>query len=248
LRARTRKLSWYISWTVAYLIIAAIILGFILSLPVWRLKSLEVKGNSFISAGKILSTAKIPVDENIFMVDLDEIKARFARIVQIKELRIKRKLPDKIVIQIIERKPFAVIMIGSLPVLVDEEGYIIAKKDIETSIYHLAIAEFPVIRGISVKSFENGVRLGEQEREFIKNSIKLLSKYFSSGGLQIEMSKKDDIEVYVEDVLRVKIGDTGNMEKKVKTLNALLKPIEGKWNKVIYIDIRIPENPVIRFK
>lgn len=248
MRARSKKLSWYITWAVIDLLLLALISSFVFSLPVWRIHNVEVRNNVYISKDKIIRIARVPVNENIFLIDPADIKERFSKTVQIKDVRIRRSLPGTVVIQVTERRPFAMVIIGSEPVIVDNEGYILAKQNLSNSIYRSDIGKFPVIRGVSKKMLENGTRISEAERVFIKSTIELLSKYPSMGSIQMDISDRDNIVLYIEDILKVRIGGYGDISDKIKVLGALTGSIKGKMEKVAYIDVRVPEAPVIRYR
>ncbi len=226
----------------------SILLGFVLSLPVWRTERVIVKGNVYLPEDKIINTAKVPIGENIFMIDMDEVKGRFSKVIQIKDLKVKRKLPGTIELDITERKPFAIAVIGSTTTLIDEDGYIIAKQASISSIYGLNIADYPVIRGISAKSLDGGMRLNSSDRIFIKDALTLLSSSMDPGQVQLEVGKRDDIVIFLEDIVKVKIGDASEIARKIKIMQALLDSIKDKWVKVAYIDVRVPDAPVIKFK
>ena len=248
MRARTRKLSWYITWFVIYAIIISITAGLIMSLPVWQVNLISIKGAKYIPEQKILSAAGVPLEKNIFQVDLDEIKGKLVKFIQFKEVRVSRRLPSTIVIRVKEREPFAVVMLKNIPALVDEDGYILAKESLSSSIYKVNVVKFPVIRGLDGKSLEKGVRLNPAERAFMKDSINLLSKFINPSTVQIEFRKKDDIIVYIEDILKVRLGDPENLERKVKVLSALTIASKDKFDKIQYIDVRLPDSPVVKFK
>jgi cell division protein FtsQ len=248
LKARSKTLSWYIIWGIIAAVILSIFSGFVFSLPIWQLKEVIINGNKYFTEEKIINIAKLPSGENIFLIDPDEIKARFSNIIQIKELRVSRKLPNKIVIDIIERKPFAIAVIDNLTTLIDDEGFIISKQNLASSIYRLDIAKYPVVRGISRKNLEKGIQLFSNDREFMSSAINLMSNFMDIGSIQIDLANKDDIVIYIEDIIKVKIGNTNDIERKIKIVNVLLGKITGKWEKVSYIDVRVPDNPVIRFK
>jgi cell division protein FtsQ len=247
-RGDRRPISWYVAWTTLCLIIAAILSGFILSLPVWRLKSVRVVGNNYLPEAKIIRTAMIPQEENIFLIDLDEVKNRFSNIIQIKDIRIKRKLPDTIVIDIKERIPFAITVISGATSLIDDEGYIIARQGLDSSAYTVDIAKYPVIRGIDKKSLEGGIRLNSGDRSFVRSTLAILSNSIDLGTIQIEAGNREDIIIYIEDIMKVKIGDPRDIEKKIKVVRALLGSLKGKWTKVAYMDVRVPDDPVVQFK
>lgn len=249
MKARSKKaLSWYIIWGIIAAAILTILMGFIFSLPIWQLREITVIGNKYFTEEKIINIARLPSGENIFLIDPDETKARFSNIIQIKELRVSRKLPNKIVINIIERKPFAIAVIDNLTTLIDDEGFIISKQNLASSIYKLDIAKYPVVRGISRKNLQKGIQLSVNEREFMNSAINLMSNFIDIGSIQIDLANKDDIVIYIEDIIKVKIGNMNDIERKIKIVNVLLGKITGKWEKVSYIDVRVPDNPVIRFK
>jgi cell division protein FtsQ len=248
LRARTRKFSWYLTWAVIYAIVIAIAAGLIMSLPIWQVKWISIEGAKYVPEEKILSTANVPLEQNIFQIDLDEIKEKLVKFIQFKEVKISRRLPSTIVIRVKEREPFAIVMLKSMPALVDEDGYILAKESLGSSIYKVDVIKFPVIRGLDGKSLEKGVRLNPAERSFMKDSIKLLSRFMDPSAVQIEFRKKDDIIIYIEDVLKVRLGDQENLEKKISVLSALVTASKDKLDKVQYIDVRLPDSPVVKFK
>jgi len=248
LRARSRKFSWYLTWAIIDIVVIAILSCFVLSLPIWRIHKVEVKGAVYIPQGKIKGLARVPMNENIFMLDPAEIKERFAKTVQIKDLHIKRKLPGTVVIEIKERRPFAIVNIGSTPAIMDNEGYIIAKSGLSSSIYRADLGKLPVIRGVGRNVLDKNGRLLPTETMFIDQTIILLSSFLDIGSVQIELSDRDNVSVYIEDILRVKIGNYDKIEKKIGVLKALLIPAKEKLEKVAYIDVRVPDDPVIRFR
>jgi len=243
-----RLIVWYVTWTAITVIVVSILTGFVFSLPIWQVSSVKIAGNNYLPESKIISTARITAGENIFLIDLDEVGSRFLNIIQIKGVKIRRKLPGTIVIEIKERAPFAIAVIGGTTSLIDNEGYIIAKGNLGSSIYRLGIAKCPVIRGISKKSLEKGIRLNAADRIFVRSALDMLSKFMDIGTIQMDVGNREDMIIYVEDILKVKIGDQNEIERKTRIIKALLSSVTGKWNKVAYIDVRVPDSPVIRFR
>ena len=243
-----RLIVLYFTWTAITVIVVSILTGFVFSLPIWQTSSVKVAGNNYLPEAKIVSTAKIPVGENIFLIDLDEVKNRFSDIIQIKDVKVRRKLPGTIIIEIKERTPFAIAVIEGTTSLVDDDGYIVATRNLGSSIYRSGIAKCPVIRGINKKSLEKGVRLNAADRMFARSALNMLSKFMDIGTIQMDVGNREDIIIYVEDILKVKIGDQNEIERKIRIIKALLSSVTGKWNKVAYIDVRVPDSPVIRFR
>ena len=247
-RNARRPISWYLTWAVLSAVIISILTGFMLSLPIWQISSVKVAGNNYFPEAKIKSIAKIPEGERIFHVDIDEVKARFSNVIQIKEIKIKRKLPSTIVIDIKERTPYAIVVIGGTTSLVDEDGYIIAGKNLSSSIYRLDISKYPVIRGVNKKNLEKGIRLDQKDRTFVRAALEMLSKFIDISAIQIEVGDREDIVIYIEDILKVKIGAPSDIERKIKIIKAMRDSVQGKWTKISYIDVRVPDSPVIKFR
>jgi cell division protein FtsQ len=243
-----RPLSWYIIWIFIGALLIALITGLILSLPVWRLSDVQVEGTKYFPVEKIISVAAIPANENIFQIDTDEIHKKLSAIVQFREVRVNRRLPGTILIRIKERAPFAVVLIDNIPSLIDEDGYILARKSLATSIYSADIEGLPAIRGIKGSMLEKGKRLGETDRAFIKDSLNLLKRFLNTNSIQVEVGDRSDITIYIEDIIKVRIGSAEDIDRKVKVLSVLLDHSKDKLDKLKYIDVRLPDEPVIRFK
>jgi cell division septal protein FtsQ len=227
------------------------ILFFVMSFPIWRVHNVEVEGSRFVTGEKIKAVANVPLEESIFLLDLDEIGQRFKSIVQIKKIKIIRSYPGTIKIRVEERQPYSVVMFGSVPTLFDNEGYVLARKDLSSSIYKLDVTTYPVIRGIKPKDLvkdDLGSRINIDDRELIKKSLDQLKKFLPAGSIQIDISERDDIVVLIEDFLKVKLGSMDDIEKKIKILSALIDANREDLNKVTYIDLRLINDPVIKFK
>ncbi|MFC1767419.1 cell division protein FtsQ/DivIB [Candidatus Margulisiibacteriota bacterium] len=234
---RKHKFSWYLRWLLSLTVILLSIGFFILSLPIWKLSKVQFRGSGLISKAKIIRVADIPLNENILLVDSKSIEKRLESIIQIRSVKIRKKLPNTLVVKLEERTPFALVSVGSKTVLIDSEGYIIATPG-KASYYKTPdISRFPIISGVNFR-----------DRTFVSKSLKLLSRYISPESLQIKIGNLDNIVIYVEDVLRLELGDAKNIEKKVEAFGAVLKEIEGKWEEVEYINVKIPAFPVVKYK
>jgi cell division septal protein FtsQ len=76
----------------------------------------------------------------------------------------------------------------------------------------------------------------------------MLSKFIDIGTIQIEIGDREDIVIYIEDILKVKIGPPSDIERKIKIIKAMRDSVQGKWTKISYIDVRVPDSPVIKFR
>jgi len=243
-----RKFSWYVRWCLSLAVISASAGFLILSLPIWRLSRVEVRGVDHISKDKIINVAKVPVGENILLVDAKGIEKRLRSIVQVKNARVMKRIPDSLVIIVEEREPFALLVTQNRTYIIDDEGNVIASPS-EASYYKVTdIGRFPVISGIRNEELINGRRVNFKDRIYILKTLKLMSRFLGSESLQVKVGNSNNIIVLVEDVLRLELGDSSQIERKIDVFRALLKEVDGRWEDVEYISVKVPDSPVIKFK
>lgn len=102
---RKRNLSLYY---LMIFIISALIL-FILSRTVlFRIKEYNVSGNSKYTAEQILSAGGLEVGKNMYSLNTSKVEKRIKdALIFIENVKVRRKLPDKLTIEIEEAKPYA---------------------------------------------------------------------------------------------------------------------------------------------
>lgn len=90
-----------------------------------RVKRVEVRGNTRLSAGDVDVLIDGMRGENILQVDFDEYRRRLLDSPWIAGATFRRALPSTIDIQVIERTPLAIARLGAQLYLVDDTGVII---------------------------------------------------------------------------------------------------------------------------
>ncbi len=240
---RRRKPTYYITWFIIFFFFISVSTTILLTLPLWRIKKVLVQGTSIIPSQRVVNTARIPLEENIFFIDLKEPIKRLSLIPQISLVEIHRKLPDIILIKIFERKPIAVVLLGRESFVIDRDG-IILKKEGNPAFQDITIpniSDLPVIR-------LKGQKLTAEHSMAIGSVIEGLTKFLEPKTLQIDLSQVSGIVLLVDDILKVKLGDVENLSKKIAVLGTLLSQPHLKWEDIEYIDIRVVTAPVIKFK
>lgn len=91
--------------------------------PHFRVREIEVEGGRKIPKETLLSLAVIEGMPNLFSVRLKEVIKRLETHPWIEQVRVGKVFPDKILIQIEERKPMAIIQLGEL-YYIDTQGEI----------------------------------------------------------------------------------------------------------------------------
>lgn len=89
-------------------LLAYALLAWLLSLPLFALHRLEVRGElRHVSEAGIKLVANRRVRGNFFTVDLEEVRTEFEKLPWVSDARISRRWPDTLVVELIEHTPLA---------------------------------------------------------------------------------------------------------------------------------------------
>jgi cell division protein FtsQ len=91
----------------------------------FTLKHVETRGNQRVSTQAIYTIAFSQQSSAMPLVDLDDTRARLLRLPWIREARVSRRLPDTMVIEVVERVPVAVWQQQGRFHLVDADGVVL---------------------------------------------------------------------------------------------------------------------------
>ncbi|MSU01334.1 cell division protein FtsQ/DivIB [Tissierella pigra] len=204
------------------------------------IKNIDVIGNSKLTKENIISESSIKLGENIFKVSIKDGKEHLNRLSYVKDVKIKRKLPKGIIINIIERKEIIQIKEISAFLLIDIEGYVL---DIVDSEDH----NLPQLVGLNIKDKKPGDNVFSLEKdnegiELIKegHAIKLLPKI-----KEINMEDDGNVNIVLFNGITVAFGTLDNVKYKLGLLNTILKDVEENQRPCTMIVMNKGDNPFI---
>lgn len=216
------------------IIISIVILLFIalggtiyyLTTPVFNIANIEVYGNEKNSTETYISLSKINLGTtNIFAITNNGVGKNIKENSYVKEVEMKRKLPNTIQLYITERKVAYQIEYTSKYIYIDDQGYILEisedKKDV------------PVIKGFSTVKENIGQRL--KEEDLIK--LNVVAKFINYCKYNTIENKLTDIDVtdntnyimyFKEDKKTVYLGDASNLSERLSLLKTILNNEKNK--------------------
>ncbi|MFA4858944.1 MAG: FtsQ-type POTRA domain-containing protein [Candidatus Margulisiibacteriota bacterium] len=244
-----RPLRWYIVWGFIYFIAAACLVTWVLSLQVWRISNVEVQGSSMVDAAYIAQKADIPIGENIFFLGLKKPATAVNSIRQLESVKFHKQLPATIVIEVKERIPFAVVVVSKEANVVDREGVILKTQGLprDDFVKILDVTQLPVVSGLTSSQVKD-CKLDTAVMLAIRTAISRISAFFDNPSLQIDLHDFNNINILVSDILKVKIGTAENLKEKMDLLEVILTNLKGRWDTVVYVDVRYLNNPVVSFR
>ncbi len=209
------KKSFKIVGIVCVVIIAMVC---VFALPVFKVKNIKINGNSVISAEEIKSALNYE-NKSIFTPSTQNARAKLSENVYIKDVAVKRKLPDNIEINIIERIPSGYVKYSEDTYLyIDSEGVILEVvsgfKD-----------KLPIVTGLDFKNFNQGQILKIENKEAF-NAVLVLSRLMSKYNLTedttiVNLSDLDDIHLLVNNV-DILFGDISDADTKIQTIKEVI--------------------------
>jgi len=207
---------------------------------------------------QISETAKSPTEEirniisentgNIFLSDLKGISQDILeKYPQINNVNIKRKFPDKVIVQIQERQPVAVFCISSLISALkifkpEEQGFLNCFYLDEEGIVFEEASEITEFLVIKIKNPVRGLRFGQKiiDREYLEKILIISSKLKDIQILEIYPYSKNRLDIKTSENWEVYFNAKENISPQIEELNILLKeklPLEERGS-LEYIDLR----------
>jgi cell division protein FtsQ len=203
-------------------------------------RGVVITGNEHLTDDELKGMAGISSDENLFRMSSSRISSKLAASPWIRSVAVRKEFPDRLLIQISEAEPFALLDMKGKLFIVDDRGTMLEE------LKNIAVPFLPVILSNPY-----------QEREAFLEAI-TLAKAIKNTGL---LSRKDHIEIISHkpqemsvniDGIVVKIG-AGEYADKLARLADIEQEIKQRNISVDYIDLRFanrvlvsPVNQVIR--
>lgn len=224
-----------------FLVIAALIS------PMFQIEEIQITGNEQLNNEQIFDLGGIGgndenaknvggVGSNIFLFNSGRAKSNLYTSNYIKRVKITKRLPSTIVINIEERKVRGYVPFMNRYLYIDMDGRVI---DIQPE----KAKQHPVIIGLKFDSFSMGDILtvnNGYSLDYVVQISKLIDAYdLNDVMLRLDVSDKDNIHLYVNKI-DVLFGTIDDAYKKVATLNEVLKQIDT--NEAGTLDISDTDN------
>ena len=233
---RTKKFFKYSTIVVAIVIlIVAIMMS-----PLFNIKEIKTSGNEKISDEELISLSQINIGENTYRTNMTKAKKNILENPYVKEVKIKRIIPDKVLIQIEERKTKFMIEYGGGYVYISNQGYILEISDTKL--------EVPILQGEEtvVEDFKPGNRLCKKDLEKMSTVNKIMetaeNNEIDNLITRIDIENKLNYKIVFETEEKVAyLGDDSDLNTKMLSIKSILdreKDIAGE----IFVNMDLKDN------
>lgn len=216
------------------------------SSPLFDLRSIEVEGNRTVSSEKVVSLSQIVLGENYFVISKDKVEKNLEQYPFIETATMKKKLPNCIVITIVERPAVGYIVTSNGYIQVSADGRMLAIQQ------RLDDYNLPVISGIELNDLPT--LGGVIENDKFKQALKVISscdEELLHNIAELNVSQEHYILAYTNQKIEVRLGDMDDIESRLNDLNDIIKNIVDSKipeENIQYIDMRYQGYPYIKMK
>lgn len=231
---RRKKKNKKIKFILKTFLLLAIIVGgvvFAMVSPMFNIKNIDVLNNNQISAETIISLSEIKMEENIFRFSSLKVAEKVKQNAYIEKVKIYRKIPNKIQIEIEEREHnYNLDFLGKYA-YINKQGYVL--EIAEDSKEKILLQGFKTTE----EQIVAGNRLNEKDLERLEDVIKIMNaakEYdLDSKVTSIDISDKNQYNVYLaEEGKKVYLGDNSNLSNKMLYVNAIIEEEKGKKGEI----------------
>jgi cell division septal protein FtsQ len=217
---------------------------FIFSSNFCNIEEVIIKGNDCLSEDEIFYKSGIRLGENIFKLDLKKSIDSLIQEPQIKEVGIKRVIPNKIIISLTERKAVVIVRIGEEYFSSTKEGIVLTKIDRPEEEFDL-----PLILGLEINEIKIGEIIGKPEFRTALESINSAEVILPKRFCRVEILSPDDFMICNKDnTLKIRANGPEVIINEENLLREALVKIKREKLLVEYIDIRFKDSLVIKLK
>lgn len=230
-RISKKKVAIFIvKWTSIILLIAGAII-FMTTTPIFNIKNINIIGNDQVSNDQIISLSGVKVDTNIFKNSKSKISKNIKQNAYIKEVTIKRKLPDTIQIEIEEKAKMFMLQFVNGYAYIDNQGYILEISNQSVDI--------PILKGYITLEEEitEGNRLCTEDLEKLDIALRIVQAFkdteIDQSITNIDITDKQEYSLYIESEKKViYLGDGSNLIDKMLFAKAILEAEKGNEGEI----------------
>ncbi|HQL00573.1 MAG TPA: FtsQ-type POTRA domain-containing protein [Smithellaceae bacterium] len=203
----------------------------VLSSPYFEIREVRVQGVKELTEKDILVLAEVNRHRNILAVNLNAVEERIAANPWVKRVVVGRELPDRLVVDVCERKPVALVKQKGGFYLMDAEGVVFKKlyrgDDVDLAVITGLPDEDPTRRRLLPEALALLERLSAPERG---ERLGLVS--------EVKLDEIFGLSLLTDRGLLLKLG-MDQYEQKLKQLDIVLADLEkrGMRNGYLFVDL-----------
>ncbi len=228
----------------------------ILKNPEYNVAELDMQTDGVLDADQVLQVADLHKGGNIFLVNLNRAKTRIESIPEVEQAQVNRQPPNKIVVQITERKPVAwlstargtdardEVVASKNSLFVDGQGVLLQPRKVSAQDRFL-----PIIRHYAGPTVVEGA---QTEGDEIKAALELIRAHQDSLVAtrfqiqEIDLAKRYGLLV-TDSVGTQVLFDLSEMDRQLKRLDTYLQYTDQHGQRIQTINLLVQKNVPVTY-
>ena len=213
-----------------YLLCASGIIAVLVYSPLFTFQQLVVHGNVHLDENELCEIARIHYGQRLFELKTDEMTTNLLRDLRIESAVVRRQLPHKIEMDIVERIPVATVACDYGYLDFDRQGKVIA------SYRSLKGADIPIITGVKLRDLYIG---DDNTDPQVAQAISFLARIDPAdiGEIsEVSLRNPDAVVAYTKTALPIRLGQLTGIPDKVALTQDFLRDQKTTRHTVEYVD------------
>lgn len=241
---KRRIIKKVLKWT-SLIIVLLVALVFFMMSPLFNVTEITVVGNNGVSKETITSLSQIEIGSNIYKTSKEIIKKRIKENAYIESVEVKRKLPNKIELEVKERKTSYMLEYAGSFVYINNQGYILEVSNEKLDV--------PIIEGYTtnIEELQAGNRLNKEDLIRLEIILKIAESKESNEILEkinrINIEDKQNYTLKMEEEKKtVYLGDATKLSSRMLYLKAVLEDTKGLTGEIFISGDLVKEKAFFR--
>ena len=213
-----------------YLLCASGIIAVLVYSPLFTFQQLVVHGNVHLDENELCEIARIHYGQRLFELKTDEMTTNLLRDLRIESAVVRRQLPHKIEMDIVERIPVATVACDYGYLDFDRQGKVIA------SYRSLKGADIPIITGVKLRDLYIGDDNNDPQ---VAQAISFLARVDPAdiGEIsEVSLRNPDAVVAYTKTALPIRLGQLTGIPDKAALTQDFLRDQKTTRHTVEYVD------------
>jgi cell division protein FtsQ len=223
-----------------------VLLGYLLVLhsAYFTLQQVDVMGNRHLSRAEVVEASEVERGTNLLTVDLGDIAGRLKRHPWVRSSSVYRRFPGRLMIEIEERIPRAVVAVEKL-------YYVDQQSEIFTRLLPGDPVDLPLFTGVKPEDLQAH---GPEVRDLIRSGLNFLDVLEKSGAdlqtaeiAEVRLDLDDGLSLYTS-AGRIIVLGKGDFENKIQRYGRLKKFLvrTGDWATARVINLDFEDRAIVR--
>ena len=198
--------------------------------PLFTFQQLVVHGNVHLDENELCEIARIHYGQRLFELKTDEMTTNLLRDLRIESAVVRRQLPHKIEMDIVERIPVATVACDYGYLDFDRQGKVIA------SYRSLKGADIPIITGVKLRDLYIGDDNNDPQ---VAQAISFLARIDPAdiGEIsEVSLRNPDAVVAYTKTALPIRLGQLTGIPDKAALTQDFLRDQKTTRHTVEYVD------------